>query len=38
MPDDVVFVKELPHTGSGKISKLQLRSQLKHVVLKDPKL
>ena len=25
MPDDVVFVKEIPHTATGKISKLQLR-------------
>eukprot|EP00887_Chlorella_sp_A99_P002331 scaffold10.g2331.t1 len=27
MPDDVAFVKELPHTGTGKISKLSLRQQ-----------
>jgi fatty-acyl-CoA synthase len=25
MPDDVVFVKEIPHTATGKISKLTLR-------------
>ena len=25
MPDDVVFVAEIPHTATGKISKLQLR-------------
>jgi len=29
MPDDVVFVKELPHTATGKLSKLNLRLQLK---------
>jgi 3-(methylthio)propionyl---CoA ligase len=29
MPDDVIFVKELPHTATGKLSKLTLREQLK---------
>ena len=29
MPDDVVFVTEIPHTATGKISKLQLRQQFK---------
>jgi fatty-acyl-CoA synthase len=29
MPDDVVFVPELPHTATGKLSKLTLRQQLK---------
>ncbi|RED14192.1 long-chain-fatty-acid--CoA ligase [Pontivivens insulae] len=29
VPDDVVFVEELPHTATGKISKLTLRDQLK---------
>jgi fatty-acyl-CoA synthase len=29
MPDDVVFVAELPHTATGKLSKLTLRQQLK---------
>jgi fatty-acyl-CoA synthase len=29
LPDDVVFVKELPHTATGKLSKLTLRQQLK---------
>jgi fatty-acyl-CoA synthase len=28
MPDDVIFVEELPHTATGKISKLALRKQL----------
>jgi fatty-acyl-CoA synthase len=27
VPDDVIFVPEIPHTGTGKISKLQLREQ-----------
>jgi acyl-CoA synthetase (AMP-forming)/AMP-acid ligase II len=29
IPDDVVFVPELPHTATGKLSKLTLRQQLK---------
>ena len=29
MPDDVVFVNELPHTATGKLSKLTLRTQFK---------
>jgi 3-(methylthio)propionyl---CoA ligase len=29
MPDDVVFVRELPHTATGKLSKLTLRQQFK---------
>ncbi len=29
MPDDVVFVPELPHTATGKLSKLTLRQQFK---------
>lgn len=29
LPDDVQFVKELPHTATGKISKLKLREQFK---------
>ena len=28
MPDDVVFVDALPHTATGKLSKLELRKQL----------
>ncbi|HEX4873098.1 MAG TPA: 3-(methylthio)propionyl-CoA ligase [Nevskiaceae bacterium] len=28
-PDDVAFVAEIPHTATGKISKLQLRQQFK---------
>ncbi len=29
LPDDVVFVAELPHTATGKLSKLTLRQQMK---------
>ena len=29
MPEDVVFVNELPHTATGKLSKLTLRQQFK---------
>ena len=29
IPDDVVFVDELPHTATGKLSKLRLREQFK---------
>ncbi len=29
MPDDVVFVDEMPHTATGKISKLTLRERFK---------
>ena len=29
MPDDVIFVDELPHTATGKLSKLALRQQFK---------
>ncbi len=28
MPDDVVFVEELPHTATGKLNKLALRKSL----------
>jgi fatty-acyl-CoA synthase len=28
IPDDVVFVNEIPHTATGKVSKVQLREQL----------
>lgn len=28
VPDDVVFVDEIPHTATGKISKLTLRQAL----------
>jgi fatty-acyl-CoA synthase len=29
MPDDVVFVQEIPHTATGKIQKMTLRKQFK---------
>src|SRR6185295_11011439 len=29
MPDDVAFVEDIPHTATGKISKLQLRERFK---------
>ena len=29
LPDDVLFVSELPHTATGKLHKLKLREQLK---------
>ena len=29
LPDDVVFVDELPHTATGKVSKAQLRERFK---------
>jgi 3-(methylthio)propionyl---CoA ligase len=34
MPDDVLFVAELPHTATGKLSKLTLRQQLKDYKLR----
>ena len=33
VPDDIVFVAELPHTATGKILKTALREQLKDYVL-----
>lgn len=33
MPDDVVFIDEIPHTATGKIHKLTLREQFKDYVL-----
>ena len=30
VPDDVVFVASLPHTGTGKVSKRELREQFRH--------
>ena len=29
MPDDVVFVDELPHTATGKLQKMKLREQFR---------
>jgi len=33
MPDDVVFVAEIPHTATGKIQKMALRERFKDYVL-----
>jgi fatty-acyl-CoA synthase len=33
LPDDVLFVDELPHTATGKLHKLKLREQLRHYKL-----
>jgi fatty-acyl-CoA synthase len=33
MPDEVVFVDEIPHTATGKIKKTVLREQFKDFVL-----
>jgi fatty-acyl-CoA synthase len=33
LPDDVAFVKEIPHTATGKILKTALRAQFKNYVL-----
>ena len=33
MPDDVVFVDEIPHTATGKIQKMELREKFRDYVL-----
>jgi 3-(methylthio)propionyl---CoA ligase len=33
VPEDVVFVAELPHTATGKIQKLKLREQFAQLEL-----
>jgi len=33
MPDDVVFVDEIPHTATGKIQKITLRERFKDYTL-----
>jgi fatty-acyl-CoA synthase len=33
LPDDVVFVDEIPHTATGKIQKITLREQMRDYVL-----
>ena len=38
IPEDCVFVKEIPHTAAGKISKLQLRKQFKDYKAPKPKM
>ncbi|NWG46229.1 MAG: long-chain-fatty-acid--CoA ligase [Alphaproteobacteria bacterium] len=37
MPDDVVFIEEMPHTATGKIQKMALREQFKDYVLPTAK-
>lgn len=37
MPDDVAFVKEIPHTATGKIQKITLREQFKDYELPTAK-
>ncbi len=35
LPDDVVFVEELPHTATGKLQKMKLREDFRHHQLPD---
>ncbi len=35
LPDDVVFVDELPHSATGKLQKAKLREQFKDYILPD---
>ena len=35
MPDDIIFADEIPHTATGKISKLQLRESFKNYRLSN---
>jgi len=34
MPDDVIFVSELPHTATGKLLKTDLRDEYKEHLIK----
>jgi fatty-acyl-CoA synthase len=36
LPDDVVFVEELPHTATGKLMKTALRERFRDYVLTPP--
>ena len=36
IPDDVIFLDEIPHTATGKISKVDLRSKLKEMNYTHP--
>jgi fatty-acyl-CoA synthase len=39
IPDDVVFVDELPHTATGKLHKLTLRERFRnHILPPDQKV
>ena len=35
MPDDVIFVSELPHTATGKLLKTDLRDEYKEHLIKS---
>ena len=35
LPDDVIFVSELPHTATGKLLKTELRDQYKEHLIKS---
>ena len=35
LPDDVVFVKALPHTATGKLLKRQLRDEFCNVLMQQ---
>ena len=35
MPDDVIFVPELPHTATGKLLKTNLREEYKEYLIKS---
>ena len=35
LPDDIVFVKELPHTATGKLLKTGLREDYKNHLIKN---
>jgi fatty-acyl-CoA synthase len=37
IPDDVIFVDELPHTATGKLPKTKLREQFKDHLLTKTK-
>jgi len=38
LPDDVIYVDEIPHTATGKISKLKLRQMLQGMDYTLPEL
>ena len=38
IPDDIIFMKEIPHTATGKISKMKLRKVLESQNYKHPDL
>ena len=38
LPDDIVFVGEIPHTATGKIQKMKLRERFRNHVVSDQKV